>query len=60
MIDITGRVIQSGAGMGAVCEGWKRGAEVDAMADPVALGPKIREMCSQVRKNSGMDGMELD
>lgn len=58
--DITGRVIQSGAGMVAVCEGWKRGAEVDAMADPVALGPKIREMCGQVRKNSGMDGLELD
>lgn len=58
--DVTGRVIQAGAGMVAVCEGWRRGAEVDAMADPVALGPKIREMCGQVRKNSGMDGMELD
>ena len=58
--DITGRVIQSGAGMVAVCEGWRRGAEVDAMEDPVALGPKIREMCENVRKNSGMDGMELD
>ena len=58
--DISGRVIQAGAGMVAVCEGWRRGAEVDAMADPVALGPKIREMCGQSRKNSGMDGFELD
>ena len=58
--DITGRVIQAGAGMVAVCEGWRRGAEVEAMQDPVALGPKIREMVSQVRKNSGMDGFELD
>lgn len=58
--DVTGRVIQAGAGMVAVCEGWRRGAEVDAMDDPVALGPKIREMVAQSRKNSGMDGLELD
>ena len=58
--DITGRVIQAGAGMVAVCEGWRRGAEVDAMEDPVALGPHIREMAASVRRNSGMDGLELD
>ncbi|MBT6273633.1 MAG: hypothetical protein HOI95_05810, partial [Chromatiales bacterium] len=46
--------------MVAVCEGWRRGAEVGAIEDPVALGPQIREMCTQVRKNSGMDGFELD
>ena len=28
------------------------------MDDPAALGPKIREMIEQCRKNSGMDGME--
>ena len=58
--DITGRIIQAGAGMVAVCEGWRRGAEIDQMDDPAALGPKIREMIEQCRKNSGMDGMELD
>ena len=58
--DISGRILQAGAGMVAVCEGWRRGAEVDAMEDPVALGPKIREMVASVRKNSGMDGLELD
>ena len=58
--DISGRVIQAGAGMVAVCEGWRRGAEIDQMDDPAALGPKIREMIAQCRKNSGMDGMELD
>lgn len=58
--DITGRVIQAGAGRVAVCEGWRRGAEVDQMDDPAALGPKIREMIGKVRKNSGMDGLELD
>ncbi|NKC14671.1 MAG: SDR family oxidoreductase [Gammaproteobacteria bacterium] len=58
--DITGRVIQAGAGMVAVCEGWRRGAQIEAMDDPVALGPKLREMVGQVRRNSGMDGFELD
>ncbi|MEC8202390.1 MAG: SDR family oxidoreductase [Pseudomonadota bacterium] len=58
--DISGRVIQAGAGMVAVCEGWRRGAEIDQMDDPATLGPKIREMIAQCRKNSGMDGVELD
>jgi NAD(P)-dependent dehydrogenase (short-subunit alcohol dehydrogenase family) len=58
--DITGRVIQAGAGRVAICEGWRRGAEVDQMGDPAALGPKIREMITECRKNSGMDGVELD
>ena len=58
--DITGRVIEAGAGQIAVCEGWRRGAEIGQMDDPVAIGPKIREMIGKVRKNSGMDGMELD
>ena len=58
--DITGRVIEAGAGQVAVCEGWRRGAEIGQMDDPVVIGPKIREMIGKVRKNSGMDGMELD
>ncbi len=58
--DLTGRIIQAGGGMVAVCEGWRRGAEMDQMADPSELGPHLREMCQNVRKNSGMDGMELD
>ena len=49
--DISGRVIQAGAGMVAVCEGWRRGAEIDQMDDPAALGLKIREMIAQCRKN---------
>lgn len=58
--DITGRVIQAGSGRVAVCEGWRRGAEIDQTKDVEALGVSIREMISQVRKNSGMDGLELD
>jgi NAD(P)-dependent dehydrogenase (short-subunit alcohol dehydrogenase family) len=58
--DITGRVIQAGVGRIAVCEGWRRGAEVPQVADPVEAGRLIRAMIPKVRRNSGMDGMELD
>ena len=58
--DITGRVIQAGVGRIAVCEGWRRGAEVAQVEDPAEAGRLIRQMLPKVRKNSGMDGMELD
>ena len=58
--DITGRVIQAGFGRIAVCEGWRRGAEVAQVEDPSAAGTMLREMLPKVRRNSGMDGMELD
>ena len=58
--DITGRVIQAGFGRIAVCEGWQRGAEVAQVADPAVAGAHVREMMIKVRKNSGMDGLELD
>ena len=58
--DVTGRVIQAGNGRVAICEGWRRGAEVAQIEDPAALGPQIIAMCDQVRKNVGMDGEELD
>jgi NAD(P)-dependent dehydrogenase (short-subunit alcohol dehydrogenase family) len=58
--DITGRVIQAGFGRIAVCEGWRRGAEVAQVEDPATAGALVREMLAKVRKNSGMDGLELD
>jgi NAD(P)-dependent dehydrogenase (short-subunit alcohol dehydrogenase family) len=58
--DITGRVIQAGLGRIAVCEGWRRGTEVAQVADPATAGSLVREMIAKVRKNSGMDGLELD
>jgi len=58
--DITGRVIQAGFGRIAVCEGWRRGVEVKQVADPAAAGALLREMIPKARKNSGMDGLELD
>ena len=58
--DITGRVIQAGVGRIAVCEGWRRGAEAAQVSDPAEAGRLIREMLPKVRRNSGMDGLELD
>jgi NAD(P)-dependent dehydrogenase (short-subunit alcohol dehydrogenase family) len=58
--DITGRVIQAGFGRIAVCEGWRRGAEAKQVADPAIAGSLLRDMIEKVRKNSGMDGLELD
>jgi NAD(P)-dependent dehydrogenase (short-subunit alcohol dehydrogenase family) len=58
--DITGRVIQAGVGRIAVCEGWRRGAEVPQVEDPVEAGRLLRQMLPKVRRNSGMDGKELD
>jgi NAD(P)-dependent dehydrogenase (short-subunit alcohol dehydrogenase family) len=58
--DITGRVIQAGVGRIALCEGWRRGAEEAQVADPAEAGRLIRAMLPKVRKNSGMDGLELD
>ena len=58
--DITGRVFQAGNGMVAVCEGWRRGAQVDPHEDPEALGPLVHEMVAASKKNVGMDGIDLD
>ncbi len=58
--DISGRVFQAGFGRIAICEGWRRGAEVPQVEDPREAGRLFREMLPKVRKNSGMDGLELD
>jgi hypothetical protein len=53
-------VIQAGFGRIAVCEGWRRGAEVKQVADPATAGMLLRDMIPNVRKNSAMDGTGLD
>jgi NAD(P)-dependent dehydrogenase (short-subunit alcohol dehydrogenase family) len=58
--DITGRVFQAGFGRIAVLEGWRRGAEMPQVDDPLEAGRRIREMLPKVRRNVGMDGLELD
>ena len=58
--DITGRVFQAGFSRIAVLEGWRRGAEVRQVEDPREAGRLFREMMGKVKKNAGMDGLELD
>ena len=58
--DVTARVFQAGNGIVAVCEGWRRGPTIEQMDDPAKLGPIVKEMIAAARKNSGMDGLELD
>jgi NAD(P)-dependent dehydrogenase (short-subunit alcohol dehydrogenase family) len=58
--EITGRVIEAGNGIVAVAEGWHRGPVVNQMDDPVALGPILKQMVAQARKNAGMNGMDRE
>ena len=58
--DITGRVFQAGFGRIAILEGWRRGAEAKQTRDPREAGKLWREMWPKVRKNAGMDGIEVD
>ena len=58
--DITGRVFQAGFGRISVLEGWRRGAEGPQTGDPREAGRIFREQLKTVRKNAGMDGIELD
>ncbi len=58
--DITGRVFQAGFSRIAVLEGWRRGAEVPQTEDPREAGRLFRQMMGKVKKNAGMDGLELD
>ena len=58
--DITGRVIQAGFGRIAVCEGWRRGAEVGQVRGAGRGRCARARDVAKVRKNSGMDGLELD
>jgi NAD(P)-dependent dehydrogenase (short-subunit alcohol dehydrogenase family) len=58
--DITGRVFQAGFSRIAVLEGWRRGSEVRQVEDPREAGRLFREMMGKVKKNVGMDGLDLD
>ena len=58
--DITARTFQVGNGVFSVLEGWRRGPECEPILDPVALGPVLRKMASEARRNVGMDAQDLD
>lgn len=58
--DVTGRVFESNGQMLAIAEGWHRGPSVGKISDPTTLGPVVADMMSNVRKNAGMNGQDLD
>ena len=49
-----------GNGVFSVMEGWHRGPQADPIADPVKLGPVLRKMANDARRNGGMDSKDLD
>jgi len=55
-----GRVFEASGDILAIAEGWHRGPTVKPVADPSLLGPIVADLMSQVRKNAGMNGMDLD
>ena len=58
--EISGRVFEAGGGLLAIAESWHRGPSHDHVQDPTQLGPIVKEMMSNARKNAGMDGQDLD
>jgi NAD(P)-dependent dehydrogenase (short-subunit alcohol dehydrogenase family) len=57
---VTGRIFEASGSLLAVAEGWHRGPTVAAVEDPTRLGPIVEELVRGARKNSGMDGRDLD
>ncbi len=55
--DVTGRVFEASGQVLAIAEGWVRGPQHAPIEDPTQLGPVVRELLAQARKNSGMDGV---
>lgn len=57
---VTGRVFEASGEMLAVAESWHRGPAVEPIEDPTALGPIVRDLVRQARKNAGIDGQDFD
>jgi NAD(P)-dependent dehydrogenase (short-subunit alcohol dehydrogenase family) len=57
---LTGRVFEASGRLLAVAEGWHRGPGAEPVDDPTRLGPIVADLVARARKNSGMDGRDLD
>lgn len=53
---VTGRVFEASGDFLAVAEGWCRGPQSPAVADPRDLAHTVADLLAQARPNSGMDG----
>lgn len=58
--DFTGRIVEAGAGLLALSEGWHRGPTAEPIEDPALLGPTMMDLQARARKNAGMNGQDLD
>src|ERR1700728_722666 len=58
--DITARVFLVGNGVFSVMAGWHRGPQRAPVLDPIELGPVLKRMSAEARRNGGMDGSDLD
>jgi hypothetical protein len=57
---VTARVFEASGGRLSVAEGWHRGPTVAPVADPELLDPIVADLVARARRNSGMDGKDLD
>jgi NAD(P)-dependent dehydrogenase (short-subunit alcohol dehydrogenase family) len=57
---VTGRIFEATGRLFAVAEGWHRGPGAEPVDDPTKLGPIVADLAARARKNSGMDGRDLD
>jgi len=57
---VTGRVFEASGRILAVAEGWHRGPTVEAVDDPLKIGPIALDLVARARKNAGMNGEDLD
>ena len=57
---VTGRIFEATGRLFAVAEGWHRGPGAAPVDDPTKLGPIVTDLVARARKNSGMDGRDLD
>jgi NAD(P)-dependent dehydrogenase (short-subunit alcohol dehydrogenase family) len=57
---VTGRIFEATGRLFAVAEGWHRGPGAEPVDDPTRLGPIVAGLVARVRRNSGMDGRDLD
>jgi NAD(P)-dependent dehydrogenase (short-subunit alcohol dehydrogenase family) len=57
---VTGRIFEATGRLFAIAEGWHRGPGAEPVDDPTRLGPIVADLVARARKNSGMDGHDLD
>lgn len=57
---VTGRIFEATGRLFAVAEGWHRGPGAEPVDDPTRLGPIVADLVARARKNSGMNGRDLD